>query len=193
MPTTFLKRLLGMATHLRFWFLAPLLVVCASCGETRPKTLDEMYEEERQLPSLFITAESGTHITAPGDTGVFVDESTGELAWRALTCTNPACPQFSADEPFLFIAPDPAIVANPDGSLGYDRSLVDEADNNFGNCPECLKIRNLASESDEDRQQYSNFATPYVLPKTALRREELAAERKAREAELHERMGRKAD
>ena len=193
MTSTFKESLLGMAMQLRFSFAAMLLIVCVSCGETRPKTLDEMYEEERQLPSLFITAQSGTQVTAPGDTGVFVDEATGELAWRALTCTNPACPKYSIDEPFLFIAPDPAIVANPDGSLGYDRSRVDEADNHFGNCPECLKIRNLASESDEDRQKYSNFATPYVLPETGRRREELAAERKAREAELQQRMQRSAD
>ncbi len=175
-------------------FLSLLLpgVLIAGCSETRPKTLDELYEEERQLPAVFLTAESGKRITAPGNTGVFVDEGSGELAWRALICTNPDCPATppTGEEPFLFIAVDPALVAQPDGTVGYDRSRVDEADNYFGNCPECLKTRNLAGESDEDRQRYSNWATPYVLPETAQRREELAEARKQREAELQERMGR---
>lgn len=184
-----------MPSTLRFLVLIATAIVCAGCGETRPKTLDELYEEERQLPSVFITADSNQQVTAPGNKGVFVHEETGELAWRALTCTNPDCPakKPAGEQPFLFIAPDPANVANPDGTIGYDRSLVDEADNNFGNCPECLKIRSLATESDKDRQRYSNYAVPYVLPETAKRRKELAAARKEREAELQERMQRTVD
>ena len=171
-----------------------VVIFCLGCSAPRPKTLDELYEEERQLPALFITADSGKQIIAPGDTGVFVDTTTGELAWRALTCTNPECPAKKPphEQPFLFIAADSAIIANPDGTLGYDRSRVD-ATNNFGNCPECLNIRNLDSETDKDRQRYSNFAVPYVLPESEKRREELAAQRKAREAELHERMQRGVD
>ena len=185
--------------HMRYRLFVVLMLlttaVLCGCSEPRPKTLEELYEEERQLPALFLTADSGTQITAAGDTGAFVDEKTGEVAWRALTCTNPECPAKKSDgeQPFLFIAPDPAVIANPDGTLGYDRSLVDEAENNFGNCPECLKIRNLASESDKDRQRYSNYAVPYVLPETEKRREELAAARQAREAELEERMKRSVD
>ena len=166
-------------------------VVFAGCrNEPRPKTLDELFEEERQLPAIYITADSNKQITAPGDKGVFVDEETGELAWRAKTCINPDCPakKTAGEEPFLFIAPDPAIVANPDGTLGYDRSRVDMADNNFGNCPECLKIRDLKSETDKDRQRYSNWAISYELPESAKRREELAAARKEREAKLQDRM-----
>ena len=151
-----------MRSRLSFLYFCLTLPVLAGCAESRPKTLEELYDEERKLPAVFITAESGTRVIAPGDQGVFVDEKTGEIAWRALTCTNPDCPaqKPQGEEPFLFIAPDPAIIAEPDGTLGYDRSLVDEADNYYGNCPECLKVRNLASESDKDRQRYSNFATP---------------------------------
>ena len=164
------------------------------CGETPPKTLEELYSDERQLPAVFIMAESGEQIIVPGDRGVFVDDATGELCWPALTCDNPNCPARSnGNKPYLFFAADKAVYAKPDGSIGYDHTKVTEADNFFGNCPECLKIRDVESETDEQRQQYSNWARPYVLPETAKRREELAAARQKREAELQERMRRTVD
>ena len=166
----------------------------SGCGEPRPVTLEEMYEEERQLPTLFLTAESGTEVLAPGDSGVFVDEATGELCWPALACENPACPARTSDDgPYLFIAPDKAVIINPDGTIGYDRAQAGEIDNYYGNCPKCLEIRSLESESDEDRLRYSKFVQPHVLPETAQRREELAEARKKREAELQERMQRDSD
>jgi hypothetical protein len=171
------------------FLIVTLVLFCTACGETRHKSFEELYDEERALPAVYLTAETNARIIAPGDKGVFVDEKSGELAWPAKTCINPDCPaERSADEPFLFIAPDPAIIANPDGTIGYDRSRVEEADNNFGNCPECLKIRELRKESEKDRQQYSNWAISYVLPETARRREELSEARKAREERLKQRI-----
>ena len=76
------------------------------------------------------------------------------------------------------------------GTVGYDRSLVDEADNNFGNCPECLKNHSLADESDDDRLQYVVWVRPYVLPETAERRQELEKERQQRSADLRVRIDR---
>ena len=40
-------------------------------------------------------------------------------------------------------------------------------------CPKCLEVRDLASESDEDRQKYQDWAKLYELPETAARRAEL--------------------
>ena len=164
------------------------------CSEPKPKTLEELYEEERKLPAVFLTTKSNQQVIAPGDSGVFVDEKSGELCWPAQSCTNPDCPGRAADgTPFLFIAPDKAVIINPDGTVGYDRSQAGEIDNYYGQCPKCLETRNLPSESEADQLRYSQFVQPYVLPKTAQRREELAAARKEREAALKERMQRSAN
>lgn len=170
------------------------LFVASGCKSERPKTIDELYAEERQLPALFLTANTQQRVIVAGDKGVFVDEKTGELCWPAKVCNNPSCPGRSpAGEPFLFIAPDPGVVLKPDGTIGYDRSKEKVLDNNYGNCPECLKVRNLASENDADRKKFADFVQSYVLPETDKRRRELAAERQAHEKALQERIERKVE
>ena len=56
-----------------------------------------------------------------------------------------------------------------------------EKDENYGvqKCPECLKLRALAAETDEQRQQYQNWCQQHILPQTALALEALDAERRA--------------
>jgi len=194
-PVRLLSTLLPRS-HASWVFAVCCCIVASLCGcsEPRPKTLEELYEEERKLPALYLTTQTNQRVIAPGDRGVFVHEKTGELCWPASGCYNPDCPgRTPSGEPFVFIAPDPAMFAKPDGTVGYDPSRGGELDNYYGNCPQCLKIRQLDQESDEDRLRYSTFVRPYVLPETEKRREELQAARKQREAELRERMNRAED
>jgi hypothetical protein len=169
---------------------ASLFALMAGCEKPREKTINELYREENELPALFITAKTQQRIVAPGSQGVFVDKNTGELAWSAFVCNNPDCPaRGKSDEAFLFIIPDPAVIANPDGTVGYDRSRV-VVDQQLGYCPECLKLRNMGNESMEERTKYARFVKPYVLPETHKRRQELAQARQQRKAQLEERMKR---
>jgi hypothetical protein len=166
-----------------------LLASFAGCTPERPKTIEELYEEERRLPMLYLTAKTGAQVTAEGDKGVFVDEKTGELCWPAKVCNNPSCPgRGPSGEPYLFIAPDPGIVLNADGSIGYDRSKEKVLDNNYGLCPKCLTIRSLSAETNADRKRYADFVQTYVLPESERRRLELTAERQAREKALQQRI-----
>jgi len=168
--------------------VACVMVLLAGCGEPDVTTLKDLYNDERSLPAVYMVDGTGEQLIAAGDAGIVIHDD--KLAWPALICTNPECP--ADEDPYLFIAPDPAVVLQADGAIGYDRSRED-ASNYFGNCPQCLETRDLAQESDEDRQRYSNFVMTYVLPETAQRREELAAARQAREEELRTRMAQSVD
>jgi hypothetical protein len=140
-----------------------------------------------ELPALYIT-ESGKSITASSGKGPFVDDATGEIAWPAIACNRPDCPgRKSADEPFLFISPDPAMYVAADRSIKFDAERAKNAPPHAGQCPECWKQRNLASETTDEQQQFRNWVAPYVLPQTAERLADLEAERKRRaRRERHE-------
>jgi hypothetical protein len=180
----------------RRWLYWLALLVCfavGGCREEPPKTTEQLYTDERQLPAVYLTAKTSKRIVAPIEKGVFVDKETGELAWPAKVCTNPSCPgRGAAGEPFLFVAPDLSLKANPDGTVGYDSAKEVEIDNYFGNCPKCLATRNLTAESNADRKKYSDFVQEYVLPETEKGRKDLAEQRQARQKALEERMKRKA-
>lgn len=59
-----------------------------------------------------------------------------------------------------------------------------------GTCPYCAAKRNFATETEEVRQRYLNWARPYVLPETAEKTKALDEELQRRI--LYERMFRKA-
>ncbi len=162
------------------------LVLCAAalsggCGGDHPpqtRTKEEILQEQSSLPALYLTQESRKRVTAPKSKGVFVDPATGELCWKALACERPDCPGRSADgEPFLFISPDPAMFAAPDGTIGFDPTRQgDGGPESRGQCPKCAEQRNPKSETADEAQQYRDWVVPYVLPKTAARQAELEAE-----------------
>lgn len=150
---------------------------CNKSGQSRGR--DEIFRELQSLPALFLTATSKKRVTAPGHKGNFVDKDTQEICWRAMQCINPKCPSGGTDKkPVVFIVPDLAMFAKPDGTFGYDIAKAEQSINRLaGNaCPECLKSRNLEKESQAEKDLYARWVEPYVLPDSAKRQKKLEAE-----------------
>ncbi|MCG8585682.1 MAG: hypothetical protein MI757_13325, partial [Pirellulales bacterium] len=152
-------------------------------GEPRarkPMTSNERFLARRRLDTLYLT-EDGQQIVHPASpTGAVVfDANAGTLAWAAWQCNNPDCPGRGADgSPMLFPWPHPLISLKADGTISLDRSSATAR--NFSaaefmerKCPACLRTRNLASESAEQRAQYNAWCQPHVLPGAADRLKEL--------------------
>jgi hypothetical protein len=65
----------------------------------------------------------------------------------------------------------------PDGTIDYDQKKSKEEGKVAGGaCPECLKKRNLKTESNAIRNKYAKWVKPHVLPESAKRKKELEAE-----------------
>lgn len=176
----------------RGWILAVLCLALSACGEAPPpRTSDEIFQERLALPALYFTAQTNQRVIAPGDRGIFVDEKTGEICFRGLACLCPDCPGKNPDgTPFVFAAPDPALIIQADGSIGSDQSKA-VYDETFGQCPRCLETRNLKQETGEQRRQFIDWVQPHVLPENVQRMAELDAELQARGKYLEERRKRK--
>ena len=169
--------------------LVCLLSACRRQAQTR--TTDEIFREQLELPVLYLTAETGQRVIAPGSRGIFVHEPNGEICWPALACHNPACPgRTTAGEPCLFVAADPSVVVKEDGSLGSDSNRSAAASEPVEMCPKCLQIRNRQAETSDEAQQYADWVRPHVLPKTAERLAELDEERRRIHEQYEERMNR---
>ncbi len=200
-----------MDSLFRFGFLMPAICLLLSCGGSGdiPRTVNTINADRMQLDTVFLT-KNGREVVAPrGKDGIQVDVivDSGELVWLALTCTNPNCPGKEeaiepGDRPFLFIWADPLVVAKPDGSVGYleigpDQDRMELVRALGGQmepaCPECLKTRDIDSESDEERQKFVDFCQPYFLPETAARMKELDEEHSRRLKHLEERRNRDVD
>jgi hypothetical protein len=169
---------------------APLLsgligcMVLAGCGKDR--SIQEIEKEERSLDALYLTAETGKEITAPGNKGVFVDQETGELCYPAYMCANPDCPgKKSGDRPFLFIHRDVLVRVGPGGKVVRDeippgKDPVEFIKSRGGfpapTCPACWEVRKARAETPAQKQQFIDWARPYTLPETAKRMEELEQE-----------------
>ena len=95
-----------------------------------------------------------------------------------MECGNPDCPGRAAAGKLLkFITPDPTAYVKSDGTIDYDQKKSKEAEKMAGGaCPECLKKRNLKTESNADRNKYAKWVKVHVLPESARRKEELEAE-----------------
>lgn len=174
---------------------APLLsgligcMVLAGCGKDR--SIQEIEKEERSLDALYLTAEIGKEITAPGNKGVFVDEETGELCYPAYMCANPDCPgKKSGDRPFLFIHRDVLVRVGPGGKVVRDeippgKDPVEFIKSRGGflvaTCPACWEVRKARAETPAQKQQFIDWARPYTLPETAKRMEELEQEYQQRQ------------
>lgn len=164
--------------------VAGLACSLASCGK-EPRSRDAIFAERMELPRLYMTLHTLREVTAPSGKGIFVDEQTGEVCWPVLACHNPDCPGRTADgQPYLFIAPDPNMVVQSDGTIGYDAKAPAPPANPRisldGTCPACRKTRNLKTESPETVQRYVNWVKPHVLPETAERERKLDEEARRR-------------
>lgn len=160
--------------------LCAVVVGCSRSQPVQPRTLDEIFAEQMELPAVYLTA-GGKRIEAPSGRGPFVDAETGEIAWMALACLRPDCPGKKSDgEPVLFIAPDSAMYVAADGKIATDPSRATEEPPHAMQCPVCWKQRNLSAETSAQKQQFNNWVAPYVLPETTARLAELEQERKLR-------------
>lgn len=165
------------------WWCAIILSIAGCSRYEPPRTTEDIFLDRESVETLYLTTD-GKEIVAPKNVrGVIVDG--GKLAWQAWECTNPSCPGRKADgKPLLFSRPDPFAYITPDGqpdirqpSTAEDFKKMDEYI--LRRCPECLKIRKLASETEAEREQYQSFVKPHVLPQAAKRLAELDAEYQA--------------
>jgi len=140
-----------------------------SCSrqEPPPRSRDEIFLDRMKLPAVYFTAKSHKRVIAPAGNGMFLDAESGELCWPALACTNPDCPGRQNGEPYLFIEPDVGFYIKSDKTVDYNAAAALAAPRSDGTCPKCAAKRNRATESQEVRQRYINWARPYVLPETA--------------------------
>jgi hypothetical protein len=177
---------LSMPSFVFQMLVGSALVLLGGCGEPKlPMTRNQIYQEQLKVPTLYMT-ESGRQFVAPGNKlGVAVDPKTKELAWAAWKCDNPKCPGKAADgKPQLFIWPNFLAYVKEDGTVGFKQPRNTEEDlkkfEKFAEpgCPACAKIRDRAKETPEERLQFQNWATSYVLPEAEKRRQELNEELK---------------
>ncbi len=165
-----------------------LLVTLLACGgvigcaESDPPSTEELFQQQMDLPAVYLTSVTGTRIIAPSRDNPFVDPKTGEVAWLAMSCENPDCPGRTAEEPFLFIAPNMGVRISADGTFTSDprqgKPFAVAPPNApflitpFG-CPQCMTLRKVGSESAAQKQKYNAWVRPYVLPETAKKMKEL--------------------
>ena len=137
----------------------------AEAGEPlpEPRTRREIYEEQKKLPALYLTHETGTRVVAAPRLGTHTDANTGETCSPALGCYNPNCPRRGEDgEMFAFVIANSA--QSPAGPT----------------CPACLETRDLSTETHADRRRYARWVQKYELPETAALLRELTEERRRR-------------
>ena len=170
----------------RFALLIGMLPLMTIIGCSKSRTLEEIEAEQRALPVLYLTEKTLSEVRAPADAGLFADDQTGELCYRAYECRNPDCPGRSEEgRPYLFIHRD--VLASVDASGEVTWSAIPAGENPqeyiralggymTPTCPKCVVSRDLDSESTEDRQRYQNWCKLHELEETAALRAELEAE-----------------
>ena len=166
------RKFMGSRTVKSLALLYGTVIIICGCGK-QERTLEEIELERRTLPTVFITQESRTHVTAPLNQGVVVHEPTGELAYPAFACGNPNCPGREGDQPFLFIQTDPTLSVGPNNELvrGPPKGAF-----NMPVCPACLAVRDLENETLQEQAQYMRWAEEYLPPESAAREAELDEE-----------------
>lgn len=169
--------------------LCALLVFIALSGcAKKHRPLEEIEAQKRDLPTLYLTEKTSKRVMAPSSTGLHVDTATGELCYQPFECINPDCPGRTAEENHLFVHRDVLVSVGPAGEIVYGsppegvdyKTYVESRGGHMTpTCPKCLEKRNLASETDAQRQQYQAWVRPYELPATVQSRAELEEEYQA--------------
>ena len=149
------------------------------------KEREKIFQERSKVETLFIARDGRQLVVPAAYDRAIVDPQTGELVWAAWQCNNPDCPGRKPNgDPHLFPWPDHLLYAKSDGTVGMRQPSTEEdfrKDDAYGvqACPECLKHRNLETESPLRKQQYQDWCRRHVLPSTAKRLKELDAQRQA--------------
>lgn len=136
-------------------------------------------EKQLEVDTLYL-AEDGNQIIAAGNRqGVIVEPGKNRLAWGAWECDNPQCPgRKPGGTPLLFPWPNPFYFIKEDGTIAMrqpitEAELLQADESREVRCPACLKIRNLASETPQQRLQYRTWCRQHVLPRAAEQRKNL--------------------
>ena len=174
-------RLFSAACLVRGWLVVMLLLGgllgCSQTAVPPPRTRDQIFTERLNLPALYLTAKTHKRVVAPGSKGLFVDEATGEVCWRALACRAPNCPGRGASgEPYLFTENDLSYFAKPDNSVGFDPKRAKQQPKQVGLCPKCNEILDPAAATPTQGVQHSQWVQAYVLPESLARSQSLDAE-----------------
>ena len=165
--------------------LLAVAALAAGCRGRTPATLEQIEADQLALPAVYLTADRREVIVPANRGDVIVAPGSRELAFRAYTCTNPACPnreRGTAGRPFLFTWADPLWKVDEQGQLQFD-VVPDRAAETLrrggqpeATCPGCLELRSRDAETAEIRQRYRDWVVYYELPESAARRKELDAE-----------------
>ena len=127
-------------------------------AETKPRSIEEISNEQASLNRLYMTEKTQRQIIAPTNMGLFVDQVTGENVWPTYTCHNPDCPKKDAgNEPYLFIL--------------FDRSKPPI-------CHACVRAFQLSGAAQDELTPYLRWTRPYELEEKKRRVKQLDAERK---------------
>lgn len=175
------------------------LGAACSSSEEKPRPVQLIHEERRALPVLYLTEKTEQEVIRSAVEGLFVDEASGELCYRAYYCTSPACPNKEKSDngrPVLFIHRNPTASVGPDGEVVY-RDVQSSAEfeqlcreqGSFlaPTCPACWELRDPASETPRQTQQYIGYVQPYTLPESAERAATLDEEHQQRLAYMKQR------
>ncbi len=177
-----MRRQFSIGSKLGIKLLAVALICLPiACEDDKPRSRDDLFTEQRELPKLFMTAKTHKRIEAPASRNIFIDEGTGETAWPAAECHAPNCPGREGDTLYLFPDINPAMHAKPDGTIAP--GTPPEGNNGgkpAGFCPKCWKAFNLANAGQDKQREYNLYVKPHVLPETAKRMAELEQERRDR-------------
>lgn len=145
---------------------------CSGCSSDYepPRTREDIFKDQIAVETIYFR-EDGSQFTAPGTKlGMTVDKRSGKLAWAAWQCNNPNCPARGADGgPHLFPLPDPFAYVDANGEPAIRQPETEEDFQRFNDfierkCPACLKIRDLDSETEQQRQQYQSWVTRHITP-----------------------------
>ena len=154
----------------RFLTSVVVSILISGCAKQPPfpRTRDEIIQESLSLPALYLTEKTRQRVVAPESEGVLiVDKKSGEIAWRALVCTAPDCPgKGPKGEPHICSENDLSYFVKTDGSLGYDPKRMPLDPTKIGMCQKCNSVRNPATETEQKRQQYTQWVQNYVLPES---------------------------
>ena len=176
--------------HTTVFQLTALVMVCSlpgcsGCGGyDPPRTRDEIAADQIAVDTIYFK-QDGTQFHAPGTKrGMIVDDA-GQLAHAAWQCNNAECPgRGDEGSPYLFPSADPFAYVDETGQPAI-RQPETEADFKLfedfieRKCPKCLEIRQLDSETDQQRQQYQGYLVRHVTSKAEQQLAELEAEMKA--------------